>query len=1478
MAAPPPLPPRKPSPVIPASQSEAVPPSASASATPPPLPPRTKPRQPALQPILVEASGADSAQGGEVARGHVRVEDGGAQLVQEHSEVPPAAADGGTASAGILPGRSDVPPDQTSSPSRIETIQHLTMVAAPESQSAPIHSTTAGPAVPEQVTGQDVPPGLASAPARPSHEQPPTVSVSIPSTGNTPTEATHPIAARTAAAAEPATAPANAKAPIYTSTAPPLPPRAPNHLTSLPASLPLSLPLPLPLSSTTGPHPWHIYTLTLVLLAYLRLPLFWLLLAAGAGLYVLKAIENAEARKEGGEKLDDMKEGALHSGDGKLAVEWVNHALYALFPLVSTDVLTPFIDLMEDALADEVPAPVTSVRLASPSLGSQPIVLTSLRPMSDQEWFACLSTSPSHAPSGGSEGKTHRRAKSSSSKPPLPGGSAGGDLIPPPTPSKRYGHSRSASTHSLHPLSRTTSASSTGTTSGAGTDRERVMADVQSRRKRDRLLQKVTRRVPQNTPSHINPRDHPAGSGSGTGSGATSRSGAVPEDEASKPDGARYRGGWGGSETEEEDPDAGQYVNYQVGFEYKRGEEAMRKGRGLHVLAYFGIGVKGIGKAEVPVYIDVLHIKGTMNLRLLLSSTPPFVRTGTFSFPSLPEYDVSANPLKRGSFNAMDLPLMKSYVKKSIKSVLAAFLRPHSYTLDIDRLLLGSPSALRTTHIGVLHLILHRAEDLPKADTMGSCDPYLEVGFERMRRPVFSTRTIGKTMDPVWEEECFVLVSSDAIEAGETLRIRANDADRFSADDTLGVVLADLADLVAASTSAEGTSGDGMQHRADAFTADQPGMRTSGVLFWSVRFCPLWQMSPAETSARIERARAARRGPIGPDGGEAGKEAWWIEWLKGWVPDREEWEEEREERRRETVEWLKGEKEREMMEADEGASEERPCGILQFHIHQCIDLEIEPTSGTYSSTPRSATGGPPALAHLTERTPTENPDPPSAYCEVHLNDKLVYRTRTKEVTPMPYFNAVSERFVRDWTKGKVIFVVRDDRDREHDPVLGLVEINLAQALASTSHFTRWFPLTSGLGWGRLRLSLLWKPLDMSVPRGIAGYEVAVVQLRKLVFTPLDGGAGGGAGDRGEWRGVRVRVRTDSDKKDVVLVDGEPGTPSSSRFSISGGPSTGSPSARPLSTGSLPDTFAASYAFPPGYSPALAVMYRHSCSLHLVIECRLPGLLKKRRVVGEARLRLGDVSDGEGTRRVEVWSGGEPVGGEDEYDWEGSGVPGGDGDVDNDSLSVRSPETPAKSPALTRVRTSLSRRSSRSRSISSARQPHLVGCLDLEWAVVPGISRVHKKVAKRDLRFGRVFEAWELARDMEGRVGGGGRAMGVGGERNGGEGDDDGESESDSDEEEGEEGDEGERRSADVTRESVEEGMGEMSESRAHSHALHKRHKGIFQLKIARTGRFMKDKLGAKVHNATNGRTSGSVGDGRVRGSDLEVEREGLSRL
>lgn len=1168
-----------------------------------------------------------------------------------------------------------------------------------------------------------------------------------------------------------------------------------------------------------------IFTTILVLLAHCGLPLTWLMVAAFGGYRLLSQLDGSLPPPTHDASIQEQKEKIMQTGDGVEAVSWVNHALYALFPLISTDVLTPFVDLLEDALVEEVPPIVTSVRLTSPALGSQPLVLTSLRPMSDKEWFASLSSSVTK-----SDQKTGDKTHSSSAEkaPASPGAE----------PLKRARHSRQTpSTSSSNLINNGKPPPTQSTPEYSGSDPQ-VQDEVQKRQKRDRLLHKITHRTPSNLSTDHSKTGQSPETNTTQQHQPQTRSGDCLEDKADKFDGPRIHGGWD-EEIDEEDPDSGQYVNYQVGFEYKRGAEATRKGRGLHCLAYIGIGVKGLGKAEIPVYIDVLYVKGVVNLRLLLSPTPPFITTGTFTLPSMPEYDISANPLKKGAFNAMDLPLMKPYVKASFKSVLSSFLHPQSYTMDIDRLLLGAESSNRTEHIGVLHIIFHGARDLPKADTVGSCDPYLEVGFEKAKKPVFSTRTIGRSMNPVWEEECFIMVAADAIEVGESFRICANDSDRFSADDTLGVVLLDLAELI-------DSCRQGMTHRVDHFAADRAAKNTSGTLEWSVEFCPVWQMSPEETKERLAQMQREREKCEPP---KDAAEPWWIRWMKDMVPGQDEWESERIKRRTEAKAWLGGKKDREVWEAEVGASEERLSGILQFHIHQCLDLEVESTAGTYATQPRRPAGGPPALGHVTDRNPNENSDPPSAYCEVHLNDKLVYKTRTKEVTPMPYYNAVSERFVRDWTKGKVVFVVRDARDREHDPILGLVEINLYDILKNTSQITRWFPLTAGLGWGRIRLSLLWKSLEMYIPRGISGYEVGTVQIKSLVFTPMD--------DRHD--DLRVVIRTDSDTRKVRLVSGESGN------------SSAAPAASPSSSRfPTPPSSTEQYTFPPSTHPALAIMYRHSCAIHMSVQSSK----SKRRVLGKMKLlgvgvvRLNDVPDGEGSRRVAVWEGVKGEASDWDLDFDGAA----DTPLDEDSGELlntsdltdvdQSPRLNShpNSLALARVKTSTSKRSSRSiasSSRSSSGQHRLIGYIDVSWVLAPGISAIHRKLAKHDLRFAKVFEAWESARDEHYIV------HELGDEGN----------ESDSENGEGE--NTGEHEFADLQDDIVED----MSPRKAHSHALHKRHKGLFQLKIARTGKFVKDKLSATMHNATNhGSSSVHEGYGRRRGADLEVEKEGLSKL
>jgi hypothetical protein len=222
-----------------------------------------------------------------------------------------------------------------------------------------------------------------------------------------------------------------------------------------------------------------------------------------------------------------------------------------------------------------------------------------MRSMTDEEWFASVSGSkPPSAENAGSSG--HKKSLSSGRL---------GDLL--------KGHRRRKSDAGDESLGRR-SRSTSGSSITSALDLGRGNTDAEKRRKRETVLEKVK------------------------------TSSTTPSDSTTPL-----------NETESE---SGQYVNFQVGFEYKRPESTKhRKGYGLHVLGYFGIGVKGIGRTELPVYIDMLAIKGTLNVRILLSATPPFVRTATISFPRLPEFDISAKPLTRSTFNAMSLPGMKPY-------------------------------------------------------------------------------------------------------------------------------------------------------------------------------------------------------------------------------------------------------------------------------------------------------------------------------------------------------------------------------------------------------------------------------------------------------------------------------------------------------------------------------------------------------------------------------------------------------------------------------------------------------------------------------------------------------------------------------------------------------------------------------------------------------------------------------------------------
>lgn len=182
-----------------------------------------------------------------------------------------------------------------------------------------------------------------------------------------------------------------------------------------------------------------------------------------------------------------------------------------------------------------------------------------------------------------------------------------------------------------------------------------------------------------------------------------------------------------------------------------------------------------------------------------------------------------------------------------------------------------------------------------------------------------------------------VLVTSDAIEAGERLRLRVCDSDRFSADDAMGVVEVDLADLV---ERGKQSNTEELDRRADELQAERPGMRTCGTLHWSVKFHGMWEMAPEEIHQRLLQRKNNVKGQP-----EVVETPWWIEQIKQLVGEAPSWQEERKERRQEAVAWITGEKEKDELEAAEAPSEELRSGVIQFHIHQCVGESCEVRSG-----------------------------------------------------------------------------------------------------------------------------------------------------------------------------------------------------------------------------------------------------------------------------------------------------------------------------------------------------------------------------------------------------------------------------------------------------------------------------------------------------------------------------------------------------
>lgn len=330
---------------------------------------------------------------------------------------------------------------------------------------------------------------------------------------------------------------------------------------------------------------------------------------------------------------------------------------------------------------------------------------------------------------------------------------------------------------------------------------------------------------------------------------------------------------------------------------------------------------------------------------------------------------------------------------------------------------------------------------------------------------------------------------------------------------------------------------------------------------------------------------------------------------------------------------------------------------------------------------------------------------------------------------------------------------------------------------------------------------------MVLPPQISGFEVATLQIKSISSTDLS---------KQSNRPISLVLETEADKYTLNPGENTELDPWGSNGTVN---EVNSPVHRRVASGQgVPETpgssrsvittdtdDAAELEWEINRPIRLAVEYRHSCSVIISFVARKR--LKKKKTIGIALIRLSDCEDFREVQRTV------PVFGTTDV---GHAVK-----ASHRYASLSSADAASAQHETRHVRA----RPSISSQISGPEVP-LLGFVSLSFTLHPGVSRAHRKLCKKNLRFKRVYEAWEVSKDIE--LGLDKVALGdhvkqtkddlIKGKRDDREGEGSDESESDLGDED-EEDDEG--LSDDEEDPNTETGKF-MAERRAHSQALHRR--------------------------------------------------------
>ncbi|KAF9883064.1 hypothetical protein FE257_004143 [Aspergillus nanangensis] len=502
--------------------------------------------------------------------------------------------------------------------------------------------------------------------------------------------------------------------------------------------------------------------------------------------------------------------------------------------------------------------------------------------------------------------------------------------------------------------------------------------------------------------------------------------------------------------------EGGSHYNLEASFAYHAkpsGQTASSKARNMHMEIVFYLGIRGLFGVPFPVFVELNEMVGTVRLRLQMMPEAPFMKDMTFSLVGVPHIKAGCMPMIKGGVNILNLPLISNFVNYAIATACGLFAAPKSMTMDLSMMLKGDDILKETDAIGIMWVRIHRAIGLSKQDRRGSygggSDPYINLSFSKYGKPMYCTRVICDDLNPVWEETAALLVNPELIKADENLSVELWDSDRTTADDIVGKVELPIRDMIKHPCR--------MYPQVSKLQGLAEGSEMPGELHWEVGFFgkPKLRRELRTDGKKKDLPQNLKNVPEFQDD-------------KGIISNEEE----------DAV-------------VHTPPDPLWPSGILSVVVHQIVNLQLANVKGSNGN--RKGREYEPAKPYG-EKSEESGGDLPTSYCKIILNDQLMYRTRPKAISSKPIFNAGTEKFVRDWRSAIVTVTVRDQRYREHDPILGVVPLKLSDLFQTSSQVTRWYPLDGGIGYGRIRISLLFRHVETKLPPNMLGWDVGTFEF------------------------------------------------------------------------------------------------------------------------------------------------------------------------------------------------------------------------------------------------------------------------------------------------------------------------------------------------------------------------------------------------